>query len=128
MDQKEAISTTTYFGFSMGKFSGDFNKLEIEIGATDCKGKYLVREKIVDTLPLTRDVCEKFLTKVYKTGVLDWNEEYRSAKQNPDGKNWGVEIKFANGEEIYKGGCDVFPDNWRKFIKAVNGLKLPDIK
>lgn len=128
MDQKEAITHTTYLGFSMGKFSGDFNKLEVEIGPTDCKGKYLIREKIVDTAPLTREVCEKFLTKVYKTGVLDWNEDYRSEKANPEGKSWGVEIKFDNGEELYKGGCESYPDNWKKFLKAVNGLKLPDIK
>ena len=128
MDQKEASTHTTYFGFSMGKFSGDFNKLEVEIGATDCKGKYLVREKIVDTAPLTRDVCTKFLNKVYACGVLDWKEDYRIEKQDPNGRSWGVEIRFDNGEEVYKGGCDQYPDTWRKFIKAVNALKLPDIK
>ena len=69
MDQKEASTHTTYFGFSMGKFSGDFNKLEVEIGPSDCKGKYLVREKIVDTVPLTRDACTKFLNKVFASGL-----------------------------------------------------------
>ena len=128
MDQKEAGTRTTYFAFSMGKFSGDFNKLEVEIKASDCKGKYLVREKIVDTVPLTRDACTKFLNKVYACGVLDWNEDYRGSTQDPNGRSWGVEIRFDNGEEVYKGGCDQYPDSWRKFIKAVNALKLPDIK
>ena len=128
MDQKEAGTHTTYFGFSMGKFNGDFNKLEVTIGPNDCKGKYLVREKIVDTVPLTRDACEKFLHKIFACGVLDWEEDYRSATKSPDAKNWGVEIRFDNGEEIYRGGCDKYPDSWRKFIKAVNALKLPDIK
>ncbi|MCR5222875.1 MAG: hypothetical protein K6D90_08450 [Lachnospiraceae bacterium] len=128
MDQKEASKKTTYFAFSMGKFSGDFNKLEVTIGATDCKGKYLVREKIVDTVPLTKETCEKYLSKVFASGVLDWNEEYRGSAQDPNGRSWGVEIRFEDGEELYKGGLDSYPDNWRKFIKAVNALKLPDIK
>ncbi|MBP5383400.1 MAG: hypothetical protein J6Y57_00330 [Lachnospiraceae bacterium] len=128
MDQKEASTHTTYFGFSMGKFSGDFNKLEVTIGLSDCKGKYLVREKLVDTVPLTRDDCVKFLNKVYASGILDWNEDYRGATQDPNGRSWGVEIRFDNGEEVYKGGCDLYPDSWRKFLKAVNALKLPDIK
>lgn len=128
MDRKEASSRTTYFAFSMGKFSGDFNKLEVTIGATDCKGKYLVREKIVDTVILTREACEKFLTKVYASGVLDWKEDYRNPTQNPNGKSWGIEMKFDNGEEYYKGGCDLYPDSWKKFLRAVNVLKLPDIK
>lgn len=128
MDQKEASKKTTYFAFSMGKFSGDFNKLEVTIGATDCKGKYLVREKIVDTVPLTKEACEKFLSKVFASGVLDWNEEYRGSAQDPNGRSWGVEIRFEDGEELYKGGLDSYPDNWRKFIRAVNALKLPDIK
>ena len=128
MDQKEACKHTTYFGFSMGKFSGDFNKLEVTIGPTDCKGKYLVREKIVDTVPLTRDVCEKYLNKIYASGVLDWKEDYRGTSQDPNGRSWGVEIRFDDGLEVYKGGLDQYPDSWRKFIKAVNALKLPDIK
>ena len=112
----------------MGKFSGDFNKLEVTIGPSDCKGKYLVREKIVDTVPLTRDDCVKFLNKVYASGILDWNEDYRGATLDPNGRSWGVEIRFDNGGEVYKGGCDLYPDSWRKFLKAVNALKLPDIK
>ena len=112
----------------MGKFSGDFNKLEVEIKDADSKGKYLVREKIVDTVPLTRDACEKYLSKISASGVLDWKEDYRSSSQDPNGRSWGVEIKFDDGEEIYKGGCDQYPDTWRKFIKTVNALKLPDIK
>ncbi len=128
MDQKEACKRTTYFGFSMGRFSGDFNKLELTIGPSDCKGKYLVREKIVDTVPLTKENCEKFLSKVYAAGVLEWQEDYRDGKSDPNGKSWGVEIRFDNGEELYKGGCDHYPDSWRKFLRAVNALKLPDIK
>ena len=88
----------------------------------------LVREKIVDTVPLTRDVCEKYLSKIYSSGVLDWKEDYRGSSQDPNGRSWGVEIRFDNGEEVYKGGLDQYPDSWRKFIKAVNALKLPDIK
>ncbi|MBR4168815.1 MAG: hypothetical protein IKR47_03680 [Lachnospiraceae bacterium] len=128
MDQKEASTHTTYFAFSMGKFSGDFNKLEVEIKDTDSKGKYLVREKIVDTVPLTKDACVKFLNKVFASGILNWEEDYRSKAPDPNGRSWGVEVRFDNGEEVYKGGCDQYPDSWRKFIKAVNALKLPDIK
>lgn len=128
MDSKEACTHTTYFALSMGKFSGDFNKLEVTISPTDIKGKYLVREKIVDTVILTKDACEKYLSKIFSYGVLDWNEDYTNPNANPEGRSWGVEVKFDNGEELYKGGLDSYPDNWRKFLKAVNVLKLPEIK
>jgi len=126
MQKNEMAQKVTYFSFAMGKFSGVYNKLEI-VTEGDSKVKYLVGGKIVDVTPLSEKVIAKYFDKLFASGILDWQDEYIDPTVE-DGIQWDIEIRFedSTSREIY--GSNKYPDNWKKFIKCVNSLDVPDIK
>lgn len=124
--KNELAEKVTYFSFAMGKFSGDYNKLEL-VTEGDAKVKFLTSGKIVDVSPLTSKNIEKYFDKLFATGIMEWQEEYIDSSIK-DGIQWNIEIHFKDGttREIY--GSNKYPETWKKFIKCVNSLDVPDIK
>lgn len=128
MFSREVVDTgaVTYMSFAMGHYSGDFSKMELT-ATGDAKVKYFVNEKIVDAMPLPGKVLSKYIEKVLSTGVLLWDEEYIDDKTQ-DGTQWELEIRFADGGSLERYGSNKYPDNWKRFLRCVNGLDIPDFK
>lgn len=78
-------------------------------------------------IEITEAEFMKYIHKIYSASLLEWKEEYVDLGVL-DGTQWTITVRYASGKERKWYGSNDYPPVWKKFLKAVNALMLPDIK
>ncbi|WP_226676806.1 hypothetical protein [Mesobacillus jeotgali] len=64
---------------------------------------------------------EDFKKKLYPLKLWKWEEDYQTEGIVVDGTSWSVKLK-TKGKTYESRGLDSFPNQWKKFCKAVSIL------
>ena len=127
-DREEA--ETVFFEFGIGGFFDGYQKMEVEKKDDAFTAKYFPAFGSEDSafeIRLTSDEFRTFIHKVYATSLLEWKEEYVDPYVL-DGTQWEITIRYTDGKAQKWYGSNAYPPLWKRFIKAVNSLDLPEVK
>lgn len=119
-----------YFQFEIGGFFSGYTRIEVEKTSEFIGAKYypeFAKTDDIITLELSKAQFKKYIHKVFLASLLEWNEEY-SDLDIMDGTQWRITVRYTDGQEQRWYGSNAYPPLWKKFLRAVNGLDLPNVR
>lgn len=75
---------------------------------------------------INRQGFEKYLKRIYRSCILEWEPEYNDFTVM-DGTNWQVTLQYDDRDPVIITGRSAYPPLWKRFLRAVNSLEIPDV-
>ncbi|WP_206663775.1 hypothetical protein [Pelotomaculum schinkii] len=122
---------TTGFNFSLGGYFGGYHSLSIAKAETGAVATYTPPLSVSYMQSIEKQLSTEewleFVHGLYRCYIPDWKKHYIDPGIL-DGTQWGLEITFIDRKPLKCNGSNMFPPHWKKFLKVINKLGLPDIE
>lgn len=127
---EEKLAKTEYFEFQIGGFFCGYSRIMVE----NDNGRYTAAyapgfanpEDAMKT-EISEEEFVRFITGIYRCCLWEWKDEYVDPGVL-DGTQWTIRVRLNGQDEKEWYGSNDYPPLWKKFIKAVNTLPLPEIR
>ena len=117
------ITVTEYESLGKGKLHVRFdNEAELILYRGEAK-----QWKLREETEISEEEFVRFITGIYRCCLWEWKDEYVDPGVL-DGTQWTIRVRLNGQDEKEWYGSNDYPPLWKKFIKAVNTLPLPEIR
>jgi hypothetical protein len=128
----EMERATNSFNFSIGGYFGGYHSLSIVKTETGAVAAYNTPPFSIYNIQqiekqLSTEEWLEFVHGLYRCYISDWKKRYVNLNVL-DGTQWELEITFIDRKPLKCHGSNMFPPHWKKLLKVIKKLGLPDIE
>lgn len=127
---EDELLATEYFEFQIGGFFEGNQRIMVKKSPDEITVAYapgFMNPEDATKIIISADEYLKFIQGIYRCCLWEWKDEYADPDVL-DGTQWHIRVQLHGQDEKEWYGSNAYPPLWKKFLKAVNVLGVPDIR